>query len=78
MLMVVQLTLVMLMIYPLVRHKVMYEIITIEQELSGFYYVRVKVSADESIFLKFQEEPSQRQVDEEVQKYLENLNGITE
>lgn len=56
----------------------MYEIITIEQELSGFYYVRVKVSDDESIFLKFQEEPSQRQVDEEVQKYLENLNGITE
>lgn len=77
MLMVVQLTLVMLMIYPLVRHKVMYEIITIEQELSGFYYARVKVSNDESIFLKFQEEPSQQQVDEEVQKYLENLNGIT-
>lgn len=54
----------------------MYEIITLEQELSGFYYVRVKVSDDESIFLKFQEEPSQQQVDEEVQKYLENLNGI--
>ena len=78
MLMVDQLILVMLMIYPLVRHKVMYEIITLEQELSGFYYARVKVSDDESIFLKFSEEPSQEQVDNEVQKYLENLNVITE
>jgi hypothetical protein len=68
----------MLMIYPLVRHKVMYEIITLEQELSGFYYARVKVSDDETIFLKFSEEPSQEQVDNEVQKYLENLNGIAE
>lgn len=56
----------------------MYEIITLEQELSGFYYARVKVSDDETIFLKFSEEPSQEQVDNEVQKYLENLNGIAE
>lgn len=56
----------------------MYENITLEQELSGFYYARVKVSHDESIFLKFQQKPSQQQVDDEVQKYLENLNGVTE
>lgn len=55
----------------------MYEIITIEEKNSGFYYVQAKVSDNESIFLKFQEEPSQQQVDEEVQKYLENLNDIT-
>jgi len=56
----------------------MYEIITLEQELSGFYYARVKVSDDEAIFLKFSEEPSQEQVDYEVTRYLENLNAITE
>ena len=56
----------------------MYEIITIKQEVSGFYYVRVKVSKSESIFLKFLENPTQEQVDYEVTRYLENLNVITE
>jgi hypothetical protein len=56
----------------------MYEIITIEQEVSGFYYARVKVSDAESIFLKFSENPTQEQVDYEVTRYLDNLNVITE
>ena len=56
----------------------MYEIITIEQEVSGFYMYRVKVSDAECIFLKFSERQTQEQVDYEVTKYLENLNAITE
>ena len=56
----------------------MYEIITIEQEVSGFYMCRVRISESECIFLKFSENPSQEQVDYEVTRYLENLNGITE
>jgi len=78
MLMVGQLTLVMWMVYPLFRNKDMYEIITIEQEVSGFYMYRVKVSDAECIFLKFSERQTQEQVDYEVTKYLENLNAITE
>jgi hypothetical protein len=71
-------TLVMWMVYPLFRNKDMYEIITIEQEVSGFYMYRVKVSDAECIFLKFSERQTQEQVDYEVTKYLENLNAITE
>ena len=75
---VVLLILVMLMIYPLVRHKVMYEIVEIEEQGSGFYVCRVKISENNSIFLKFSENPTQEQVDYEVTRYLENLNAITE
>jgi hypothetical protein len=68
----------MLTIYPSVRNKIMYEIITIEQEVSGFYMCRVRISESECIFLKFSESPTQEQVDYEVTRYLENLNVITE
>lgn len=56
----------------------MYEIIEVEEQSSGFYMCRVKISDGESIFLKFSENPTQEQVDNEVKLYLENLNAITE
>ena len=55
----------------------MYEIVEIEQQNSRFYMCRVKISENECIFLKFPENPTQEQVDNEVTKYLENLNAIT-
>ena len=56
----------------------MYEIVEVEEQSSGFYMCRVKISDGESIFLKFSENPTQEQVDYEVTRYLENLNAITE
>jgi hypothetical protein len=56
----------------------MYEIVEIEEQGSGFYVCRVKISESDSIFLKFSENPNQEQVDYEVTRYLENLNAITE
>jgi hypothetical protein len=48
----------------------MYKIIAIKYEQPNFYRVRVKINENESIFLKFNHEPSIQEIEQAVNSYI--------
>jgi len=60
----------------------MYEVVSLEQGLAEKWYARVVISPDETIFLKFQEMPTQEEIDALTNDFLarrqEMSDAITE
>lgn len=60
----------------------MYEVVSLEQDLAEKWYARVVISPDETIFLKFQEMPTQEEIDALTNDFLarrqEMSDAITE
>jgi hypothetical protein len=48
----------------------MYQIISKEQDIAEKWMVRVAITSNESVFFKFEANPSQEEVDAEVIKHL--------
>jgi len=60
----------------------MYEVVSLKQDLAEKWYARVVISPDETIFLKFQEMPTQEEIDALTNDFLarrqEMSDAITE
>lgn len=54
----------------------MYEVISLEQDLAERWYARVVISPEETVFFKFQEKPTQEEIDQVTDDYLAKRQEI--
>lgn len=52
----------------------MYEVVSLEQDLSGRWYARVVISPEETVFFKFLEKPTQLDIDRIAQSFIDAKN----
>lgn len=56
----------------------MFEIVSLEQESSGRWYARVVISAEETAFFKFQDEPTQSDIDVVAAEFLARRQEVND
>jgi len=56
----------------------MYEVVSLKQDLAEKWYARVVISPDETIFLKFQEMPTQEEIDALTNDFLARRQEISD